>query len=111
MKPIPQYPLVKLPPKLDQIFFLIREELKSQKYFNTLYELGQTDNFYQPHLGKLILLLMDMDDGSDEIFQFYSAVVEKRSKKIGMDNKSVMKQVMKVYEELMERREASKRDS
>jgi hypothetical protein len=106
MKPTPQYPLVKLPTKLDQIFFLIREELKSQKYFNTLNELGHTDNFYQPHLGKLILLLMDLDDGTDEIFQFYYAVVEKRSKKIGMDNKSVMKQVMKVYGELEGRRKA-----
>jgi hypothetical protein len=43
---------------------------------------------------------MDLDDGSDDIFQFYYSVVEKRSRKIGMDNKSVMKQAMKVYAEL-----------
>jgi hypothetical protein len=62
----------------------------------SLTELGYNDNFYQPHLGKLILLLMDLDDVSDEIFQFHYAVVEKRSRKVG----SVMKQAMKVYGEL-----------
>jgi hypothetical protein len=80
---------------------MIREDLKSQKYFDCQAELNGTDSPYRPHLAKLILKRMGVDDGSDEIFEFYFKVVAKRSKKIGEDNDSIMKQVMKVYAELL----------
>lgn len=101
-------PLVKLPQAIDEILYMIREDLKSQKYFNTVSSV--TDGYcpYQPHLGKLILIKMKLDDGSDEIFDFYYKLVEKRSKKIGSDNNSIMKQVMKVYLELVMEKELRK---
>ena len=42
-----------------------------------------------------------MDDGSDEVFNFYYSLIEKRSKKIEADNDSVMRQAIKVYAELI----------
>jgi hypothetical protein len=49
-----------------------------------------------------------MDDGSDEIFQFYYKLIEKRSNKINGDQKSLMKQTMKVYVELVAEKEKRK---
>jgi hypothetical protein len=46
-------------------------------------------------------MAMGMDDGKDETFKFYYKVIEKRSKKIGEDREMTMKQVMRVYEELV----------
>jgi hypothetical protein len=101
---MPKYPLVKLPQQIDEILYMIREDLKSQKYFDGQAELNGTESPYRPHLAKLILLRMNLDDGSDEIFEFYYRIVEKRSKRIGEDNDSIMKQVMKVWAELVGRR-------
>lgn len=94
-------PFTKLPPDLDLTLFLIREELKSEKFFNGLHEIGIDDCYYQTRLGKVILARLGMDYGSDEIFNFYYSLIEKRSKKIEADNNSVMKQAIKVYTELM----------
>lgn len=98
---MPKYPLVKLPQSIDEILYLIREDLKCQKYFDGQAELNGTDSPYRPHLAKLILQRMNLDDGSDEVFEMYYKLVEKRSKKIGEDNDSIMKQVMRLYAELV----------
>jgi hypothetical protein len=41
-----------------------------------------------------------LDDGKDEAFDFYYRLIKKRSKKIGMDG-SILKQAVKVYEEVV----------
>lgn len=94
-------PFTKLPPDLDLTLFLIREELKSEKFFNGLHKVGIDDCYYQTRLGKVILSRLGMDDGSDEVFNFYYSLIEKRSKKIEADNDSVMRQAIKVYAELI----------
>jgi hypothetical protein len=93
-------PLTKLPPTTDLTLYLIREELKIQKFFRGLHKAGIDDVYLQPNLGKAILMSMGMSDGKDETFEFYYKVIEKRSKKIAKDRDMIMKQVMKVYEEL-----------
>ena len=95
------HPLVKLPANAELVLYLIKEELKSQKFFNNLHEVGLDDIFYRPQLGELIMALMELDDGSDDVFNFFYEVVERRSKKIRTDNDSVMKQALKVYLELI----------
>jgi hypothetical protein len=102
------YPFVKLPETLDLTLYLIREDLKSQKLFCVLNDLGMGDCPYQPHLAKAILAQLNMDDGSDEIFNFYHQLIEKRCRKIQGDQKSLMNQTMKVYVELMNEKERRK---
>lgn len=96
-----KYPLVKLPQSIDEILYMIREDLKCQKYFDCQAELNGTDSPYRPHLAKLILQRMNLDDGSDEVFEMYYRLVEKRSKEIGEDNDSIMNQVVKLYADLV----------
>jgi hypothetical protein len=84
---------------------MIREDLRSQNYFDDQAELNGTSSSYRPHLAKLILTTMKLDDGSDEILQFYFRLIAKRSKEIGEDNTSMMEQVMKVHAALVMEKE------
>ena len=95
-----RYPLVKLPSGTQVTLYLIKEELKSRKFFNTLQEMGLDDCYFQPHLDELILRSLDMDDDSDKTFDAYYEIIERRSKKIDADNDSIMKQALKTYVEL-----------
>lgn len=96
-----QFPLCKLPQKIDLTLFLIREELKSQKFFDGLHKAGIDDCYFQAHLGKVILGNVGLDADSEEVTDFYYKLIEKRSKKIEADSESIMKQAFKVYVDLM----------
>jgi hypothetical protein len=95
------YPLVKLPPSTQTILYLISQELKIRRFFNALHKAGIDDVYFEPHLDKLILAQMEMDDGSDEIMEWFNRIIDKRSRKIEPNSESVMKQAMKVYTELV----------
>lgn len=102
MKPNnPRFPLVKLPCETQVALYLIKEELKSRKLFHALHEVGLDDCYFQPHLDSLILRSIGLDDGSDETFMAYHTIVERRSRKIEADNDSIMKQALKVFNELI----------
>lgn len=105
----PPFPLVKLPSHMDLTLYLIREDLKSEKFFNGLHKIGIEECPYQPRLGKAVLANMGLDDGTDATFEFYYRLIEKRSKKLKGDHESLMKQVMKVYVALCEEKERRKR--
>lgn len=96
----PEFPIIKLPNDIQITLYLIREELKSRKLFRVLSKAGLDDCYFQPHLDTLILRNLGLDDGTDNTFNFYSDIIERRSKKIKPDNDSIMKQAIKVYEEL-----------
>lgn len=98
----PHNPLVKLPSDIQLSLYLIKEELKSRKLFHALHQVGIDDCYFQPHLDFLILESFGLDDGSDEIFNVYDNILEKRSKKIDADNDSVMRQAFRVYQELVD---------
>ncbi|MBA4055674.1 MAG: hypothetical protein C0490_13245 [Marivirga sp.] len=93
--------MVKLPRKVELTLFLIREELKSRKFFNSLQRAGIDDCYYQTHLDQLIMAHAGLDQDSDKDFHFYSTLMEKNSKKIEAGEKSIMKRAMSVYVELM----------
>jgi hypothetical protein len=93
--------LVRLPEKIDYCLFLIKEELKCRHFFNSLHFAGVEDVYFQPNLDLLILKYVGLDDGNDETFDFYSGVMEKRSRKIAGNNEAIVGQALKVYIELM----------
>lgn len=96
-----QFPLVKLPQKVDYCLFLIKEELKCRRFFEGLHSVGVDDIYLQPHLDKLILRYVGLDDGRDETTEFYFKIMEKRSKKIHADNDSIVTQALNAYFELL----------
>lgn len=97
-----RFPIVKLPSKTQHSLYLIKEELKTRKLFHALHQVGLDDCYFQPHLDSLILKSIGLDDHTDETFNKYDDIVEKRSKKIEADYGSIMKQALKAYMELIE---------
>ena len=90
-----RYPLVKLPSDTQITLYLIKEELKSRKLFQALHEVGLDDCYFQPHLDSLILRSVGIDDGLDETFEVYTAIMDKRSKKIDMDHDLIYEAAMR----------------
>jgi hypothetical protein len=106
-----QFPLVKLPQKVDYCLFLIKEELKSRRFFEGLHSVGLDDVYLQPHLDRLILKSVGLDDGTDATSEFYFKIMERRSRKIDADNDSIVTQALKVYIELVAERKRRKQVS
>jgi hypothetical protein len=94
-------PFVQTPLQVELTIFLIREELKSRKFFNSLQELGLDDSYYQPHLDELIMANVELNDESNETFDFYYNIMEKYSKKIEPDKNSITEQALNAYMELV----------
>lgn len=92
---------IKMPSKLELTLFLIREELKSRKFFSGLQELGLDDCYYQPHLDELIMANVGLDDDQDKTFDFYYNIMEKYSKEIEPDRDSITEQAFNAYMELV----------
>lgn len=102
--------LVKLPSKIELILFLIKEELKSAKFFNGLSKVGLDDCYYQSHFGTLILGYMGFDDRPDDLYSFYVSLIDEYSEKIEPDNNSIVKYAFEVYVELVVERKQRIRD-
>lgn len=83
--------------------FLIGEELKSRRFFNTLQALGLDNSYYQPHLDEMILRCVGLTDESNETFEFYSAVIDEGAGRIGVKQEEVSEEAKMVYERLMTR--------
>jgi hypothetical protein len=94
-------PLVKLPSDTEIVLYLIKEELKSHKFFNGLRGVGLDDCFYQPNLSTLIIGYTGLADELDEPFEFYYKLLEKYSEEMEADNESVTKLALNVYMDLI----------
>jgi hypothetical protein len=94
-------PLVKLPPEAEIVLYLIKEELKSHKFFSGLRGVGLDDCFYQPNLSTLIIGYTKLADELDDPFEFYYKLLEKYSEEMEADNESVTKQALNVYMDLI----------
>lgn len=93
--------LVKLPSDMELILYLIREELKSTKFFSGLAGVGLDDCFYQSHFGPVILGYMGFDEISDELQEFYGDLIDRYSEKIEEDNAMITGCAVEVYEEIL----------
>jgi hypothetical protein len=96
----PRYPLVKVPANVQTVLYLLCEELKSRKLFRSLQDVGLDGSYYQPHLDELILRNLALDEDSDEVFEVYDKIMERRSQKLQPGNNSIVKQALKAYHEL-----------
>jgi hypothetical protein len=84
----------------DHIIFLIGEELKSRRFFNTLQEMGLDDSHFQPHLDEAIMACLGLDD-SNATLDFYFTVMSEHASKIGIKSESVTGEAKRVYEKLV----------
>jgi hypothetical protein len=86
---------------MEETLFLIGEELKSRRLFEALHQIGIDECYFQPHLDSLILRTIGLDL-SDDTFNRYAQIMDKRALKIEPHRKSITKQALKAYRELTE---------
>lgn len=98
----PNIPLVELPHEIELILLLIKEELKSHKFFGVLRSVGLDDAYFQSDLSAVILTYVGLADESNETMDFYFDLLDTYSQKIEADNVSVMKQALNFYIDLVE---------
>ncbi|HTJ53215.1 MAG TPA: hypothetical protein VL443_27360 [Cyclobacteriaceae bacterium] len=80
---------------------LIKEELKSRKFFNALLDLGLDNCPYQSNLDDLIMNFVGLNDDADETFDFYYDVMDRHGKLITANKESIGRQALEAYDELM----------
>jgi len=96
----PHYPLVQLPSRMELLLFLIKEDIKSRKFFNGLRELGLDDAWYGSELSTLIIAYAGLDSESDAHTDFYYHLTC-RHLQFQNDRESLMQSAVNVYTELM----------
>ena len=84
----------------DLIVFLIGEELKSRKFFNTLQQLGLDNSYYQPHLDEAIMAGVGLTDESNTTQDFYYHVMEAHAEKIDIKEETVKEIAKLAYAKL-----------
>lgn len=88
----------------NHVLFLIGEELKSRKFFSTLQDLGLDDSWCQPHLDEAILACLDLNDNTNEIFDYYYAIMNEHAALIDKSPASIEEQARVVYVKLVLRK-------
>lgn len=79
------------------IIHLIREELKSRKFFKGLRELGLDDAFYQTDLLELIMAGLGLLPDSTEQYAFCYDLMSKRSSRIRQNADELLDEATRVY--------------
>jgi hypothetical protein len=101
--------LIKLPSDIELVLYLIKEELKTRKFFNGLSQIDCDGSFYQPDLSQLVLTIIGFDERPDDLYDFYFRLVERHIEKIGPDHEKVIQESFEIYLELvMEKRRREK---
>jgi hypothetical protein len=93
--------LVKSPTQKELILQLLKQELKSYRFFNGLRAVGLDDSFYHSDFSSLVLTYIGFDDEENTTYDFYFALFEKYSAYFQPGEEVVMKLALSVYLKLM----------
>ena len=93
--------LVKSPTQKELILQLLKQELKSYRFFNGLREVGLDDSFYHSDFSSLVLTYIGFNDEENSTYDFYFALLEKYSSCFQPNEETVMKLALNVYLELV----------
>lgn len=86
----------------ELILVLLREELKSHRFFGVLRTIGLDDAYFQTDLSDTILKFVGLNDETNHTLDLYFNLLEKHSQIIEANNESVMKEAQEFYSELIE---------
>ncbi|MFD1001948.1 hypothetical protein ACFQ21_21665 [Ohtaekwangia kribbensis] len=90
-----------LPYQKELILQLLKQELKSYRFFNGLREVGLDDSFYHSDFSSLVLTYIGFDDEENVTYDFYFALLEKYSTYFQPNEETVTKLALSVYLELV----------
>jgi hypothetical protein len=91
--------------------YLIEQQLKCRRFFDDLANIGLGDYDFEPNLDHLILKNLNLDDGTDQTYDRYTRIIDKHSKRLKHEYKTIEKQSVKMYKELVAlKKKLSKRE-
>jgi hypothetical protein len=90
------------------VLILIKEELKSHKFFAVLRTIGLDDAYFQSDLSTVILNHVGLVDDSNETIDFYFDLLERFSASLDLSTESAKREALNMYKELL--REAERRE-
>jgi hypothetical protein len=85
----------------ELILQLLKQEIKSYRFFNGLREVGLDDSFYHSDFSSLVLTYIGFDDEGNATYDFYFSLLEKYSAYFQPSEEVVMKLALSVYLELV----------
>lgn len=85
----------------ELILQLLKQELKSYRFFNGLREIGLDDSFYHSDFSSLVLTYIGFDDEENATYDFYFALLERYSILFQPNEEVVMGLALSVYVELV----------
>lgn len=101
MKITPDYPHVRLPKKIDHLLYILSQELKNNKFFDSLADVGFDDSQGRSDFTFMILDII-FKEASDELANIYLTLLIKHTKKLKDTGRaSLTKQALKFYVDLM----------
>lgn len=93
-------PLLKFPSSTELSLYLLKEELKMNRFFTDLHALGiENHSPFQLELAPAVFACMGLV-GTDEAFERYATLLAKHSKDMGSDNESMVKATLAFYADL-----------
>lgn len=93
--------MYRYPVQKELILQLLKQELKSYRFFNGLREVGLDDSFYHSDFSSLVLTYIGFDDEENATYDFYFALLEKYSSCFQPNEETIMKLALSVYLELV----------
>ncbi len=93
--------LADLPVEDSLILILIKEELKSHKFFGVLRTIGLDDAYFQSDLSSVILNHVGLVDDTNETIDFYFDLLERFSANLEVNNESAKAEALNMYRELL----------
>lgn len=84
----------------QETIFLIEQQLKIRRFFDDLDRIGLGHYDFEPNLDHLILKNVNLDDGLDETYAYYTRMIEKHSKQLRPDRCEIERQANRMYREL-----------
>jgi hypothetical protein len=79
------------------IIHLIREELKSRRFFEALRELGLDDSFYQTDLLEIIMAGMGLPLNSEECYSYCHGLMRRHSARVAQDTGELLNEAKRVH--------------
>lgn len=101
MRITPEYPHVRLPKKIDQLLYILSQDLKNNKVFDDLANVGFDDSQGRSDFTFMILDII-FKEATDELANVYLTLLIKHTKKLkDMRRSSLTKQALKFYIDLI----------
>lgn len=93
-----------LPSEAAVVVFLISEDLKMQRIFSALSQMGCEDCASRTRLSKLILSMAGFDELSERVYELYYKLLDDHDQQISLNFDNTIDEAFRMYQDLVNAR-------